>query len=91
MLKREVEYYKNDVIDPKRPQLPEHPFNKLNSQSHQSSGWSGVYSGQMSNPNAISTRGLLCSPMMGGQMGFNSMQGRGMEVEFNPGLVISLT
>ena len=77
-VKKEVEYYNNYVIDPKRPQLPEHPSNKLNSQSQQSSGQSGVYSGQMSNPNAMSTGGLLGSPMMGGQMGFNSMQGRGM-------------
>ena len=77
-VKKEVEYYKNYAIDLKRPQFSEHPFNKLNSQSHQSSGWSGVYSGQMNNPNAISTLGLLGSPMMGGQMVFNSMQGRGM-------------
>jgi hypothetical protein len=91
-VKKEVEYFNNYILDPKRPQLPEHPSNKSTSSSAASSSsassagmppqsqQSGYSSSQMGgpNPNMMSNAGMMGNPsMMGGQYGMQA--GRAMQ------------
>ncbi len=96
-VKKEVEYFNNYVVDPKRPQLPEHQTNKavggvqLQQQQQHSGQFSGGQSGGYSLPgyNQMGQGGHLGSygsPMQNRQMsGYNMQMYGGPEMMQQPG------
>lgn len=81
-VKKEVEYFNNYVLDPKRPQLPENTSNKPPSQEANRFAGSGGQTGYGGNQNLPGylhgSPGMAPGGMHGQMGGYGGMQNRGM-------------
>lgn len=71
-VKKEVEYFNNYLLDPKRPQLPEHPLNRpqysttngSNLQQHQQNSMSSINPSKSNNINMSNAANNINSPLL---------------------------